>query len=291
MRAPLPSKVDRLYGDAMDTAGGVSDARARMMAAHGWRPNRLPSQHVDVFRDAKAESASAPYRHLLPTAGGGGGAGGAQPSGAPTNLSDMFRPPLDRLFKGDPNTAGQVSATENRWLLFNVQSSTEFASHQLNRDTWTHALVKDMVARNFLFLQLQDSSPEGKKTQSTYRLARLPVILVVDPLTSACAGSLAPALRLQHLAAALTGSGPQGEDTATRPSRRVMAAGAARCAGAKLYEKAGFVDPEKLLEDLVPFLDHGPQVRPLSLAVAHARAPWALFSHTAARRGRAARAL
>ncbi len=30
--------------------------------------------------------------------------------------------------------------------------------------------------------------------------------------------------------------------------------------GAKLYERAGFIDAEHLLEDLVPFMDHGPKV-------------------------------
>ena len=37
---------------------------------------------------------------------------------------------------------------EELWLLVNIQSSTEFASNVLNRDTWSHDDVRSIVRRH-----------------------------------------------------------------------------------------------------------------------------------------------
>ncbi len=37
--------------------------------------------------------------------------------------------------------------------LVNVQSTNQFASHQLNRDTWRNEMVKSLVEANFVFFQ------------------------------------------------------------------------------------------------------------------------------------------
>lgn len=38
--------------------------------------------------------------------------------------------------------------------LLNMQSSNQFASHQLNRDTWRNDMVKSLVQNNFVFFQV-----------------------------------------------------------------------------------------------------------------------------------------
>jgi hypothetical protein len=38
--------------------------------------------------------------------------------------------------------------------LVNVQSNSEFASHQLNRDTWSDDTVKTIIRGSFIFWQV-----------------------------------------------------------------------------------------------------------------------------------------
>ena len=38
--------------------------------------------------------------------------------------------------------------------LINLQSNEEFASHMLNRDTWTHSAVEDIIKATFIFWQV-----------------------------------------------------------------------------------------------------------------------------------------
>lgn len=48
------------------------------------------------------------------------------------------------LFSGDWEAAKEHAAHEGKWLLLNVQSPSEFASHRLNRDTWWVGGVGEM---------------------------------------------------------------------------------------------------------------------------------------------------
>ena len=106
--------------------------------------------------------------------------------------------------------AKPLAAQEGRWLLLNLQSNSEFGSHRLNRDTWSHEALKDMLKGTFVFYQVLDSSIEGNRLVSSYHVPSLPAILVLDPLT-----------------------------------------------GAKVFDRYGFVQPDTLIEDLVPFLVSG----------------------------------
>lgn len=42
---------------------------------------------------------------------------------------------------------------DNKWLLFNIQDLTVFASLQLNADLWRDDLVQEVVKRSFVFAQ------------------------------------------------------------------------------------------------------------------------------------------
>lgn len=47
--------------------------------------------------------------------------------------------------------AGQASG---KWLLVNLQDSTEFSCQVLNRDLWSNTRVKRIINDNFVFWQV-----------------------------------------------------------------------------------------------------------------------------------------
>jgi hypothetical protein len=69
--------------------------------------------------------------------------------------------------------------------LINLQSTTEFASHRLNRDTWRDAGVRALLGAGFLLLQAYDVAEEGARLMAFYHVEELPALLVVDPATGA----------------------------------------------------------------------------------------------------------
>ncbi|KAL0867293.1 hypothetical protein Bca101_046411 [Brassica carinata] len=105
--------------------------------------------------------------------------------GSDSTLSSMYRPPVDLLFDGRTfEEAKQTSRTQNLWLLVNLQSRTEFASHTLNRDVWSNDTVSEAVVSSFVLWQVYDNTFEGKKISNYYKIdSAPPVVLVIDPVT------------------------------------------------------------------------------------------------------------
>lgn len=69
-------------------------------------------------------------------------------------LADMFAPPDHLIFKeGGFEGARTMAKDSKRWLLVNIQSESEFASHALNRDVWRDELVENLVREGFIFWQ------------------------------------------------------------------------------------------------------------------------------------------
>lgn len=122
---------------------------------YGAQPDRGPA-HVDVFRDFAPESAAAAgassSAQTGPSSAAAAAAAGA--AGNAPKLSDLFKPPVGLVFQGDWQTAGAEASKQGRWLLANIQSADEFATHRLNRDTWSDALVQDMLKGSFIFWQV-----------------------------------------------------------------------------------------------------------------------------------------
>ena len=67
--------------------------------------------------------------------------------------------------------------------MLNIQSANEFASHQLNRDTFSNNALKEMIKANFIFLQTYNDGITGRKLTSFYKLKSFPCVLVIDPIT------------------------------------------------------------------------------------------------------------
>lgn len=76
-----------------------------------------------------------------------------------------------------------AASMQNKWLLVNIQSTKEFNSLMLNRDTWTNDAVSQIITTNFIFLQVYDDTTKGKKLCTYYKLNSIPVVLIIHPIT------------------------------------------------------------------------------------------------------------
>ncbi|XP_062113102.1 plant UBX domain-containing protein 7 isoform X3 [Humulus lupulus] len=135
------------------------------------------------------------------------------------NLASLYRPPFHIMFQGSFEKAKGTASSQDKWLLVNLQSTKEFSSHMLNRDTWANEAVSQTISTNFVFWQVYDDTTEGQKVCTYYKLDSIPVVLVIDPIT-----------------------------------------------GQKMRSWVGMVQPERLLEDLLTFMDSGPKDHHVTLS-------------------------
>lgn len=99
------------------------------------------------------------------------------------NLAGIFRPPTELCFRGSFDELLRHASHEHKWVLVNAQENTEFASHQLNRDTWQNGQVKRLLAKSFVFWQVLADDVHGHSFISLYHPPQLPVISIIDPRT------------------------------------------------------------------------------------------------------------
>ncbi|KAJ0897843.1 putative UBX domain, Ubiquitin-like domain superfamily, Thioredoxin-like superfamily [Helianthus annuus] len=99
------------------------------------------------------------------------------------NLASLYCPPFALMYHGPFEKAKDAANEQDRWLLVNVQSTREFSSHMLNRDTWGNEAVAQTITSNFIFWQVCDDTEEGCKIMSYYKLDSVPATLVIDPIT------------------------------------------------------------------------------------------------------------
>eukprot|EP00741_Cyanophora_paradoxa_P008755 tig00000140_g8476.t1 len=205
VRAPIPATE----GVLVDHGFG-SDAYYR-----NYR-NPAPQPIVDAFRDFRreAEERSAAAGHPPPSSSVGPIAGipatlGISPSASPPprvdtglpidpltglplpprsraaggGLQDLFRAPTEIMFAGNFMQAKAQALSEKRWLLVNIQSESEFASHQLNRDVWANPGIQQLVSNHFVFMQKSSSEDDGQRFLTFYKNLQLPCICIIDPRT------------------------------------------------------------------------------------------------------------
>ncbi|KAI9076442.1 hypothetical protein K1719_041589 [Acacia pycnantha] len=84
------------------------------------------------------------------------------------------------MFTGTFDKCKTTASSEDKWLLVNIQSTKEFSSHMLNRDTWANEAVSQTINTNFIFCKsVYDDTTEGRRKVCTYyRLDSVPVVLV-----------------------------------------------------------------------------------------------------------------
>ncbi|XP_058098107.1 plant UBX domain-containing protein 7-like isoform X2 [Magnolia sinica] len=191
VRPPLPVKREVLYGDAslyrdprVPSAEGNSLVAFRNFGEELKRPG---------IWDTDQGSASTT-------------------DSSRDNLASLYRPPLALMYHGPFEKAKIEASLHDKWLLVNLQSTKEFSSHMLNRDTWANEAVAQTIKTNFIFWQVYDDTSEGKKVCTYYNLVSIPSVLVIDPVT-----------------------------------------------GQKMRSWNGMIQPDSLLEELLPFMDRGPK--------------------------------
>lgn len=191
VRAPLPVVREALYDDAMfhrpSRYGYATQGPSSVVAFRNFQEEM---RHPQVWESEKD---------------------GAPKEDSRDNLAALYRPPFALMFKGPFEKAKLAAAAENKWLLANLQSTREFSSHMLNRDTWAHEAVAQTIKTNFIFWQVYDDTSEGSKVCTYYQVNSVPVVLLIDPIT-----------------------------------------------GQKIHSWNGMVHPDRLLEDLLPYADYGP---------------------------------
>ncbi|EEE61882.1 hypothetical protein OsJ_16574 [Oryza sativa Japonica Group] len=138
VRAPLPTKRETLYGDAP------------MVVV---RPNSTVA-----FRNFEEESRQSAVWDSEQNAA----------SSSRDNLAALYRPPFALMFNGPFDKAKLEASVLDKWLLINLQSTEEFSSHMLNRDTWANEAVAQTIRSNFIFWQVYHDTSEGRKDLMPY---------------------------------------------------------------------------------------------------------------------------
>ncbi|KAL0372814.1 UNVERIFIED_CONTAM: Plant UBX domain-containing protein 7 [Sesamum calycinum] len=165
VRPPLPVKRDVLYDNPMlyggARVGGSSYASHTVVPFRNFEEEM---KHPGVWEAEGGSSSSVADK-------------------TQDNLASLYRPPFALMFHGPFEKAKDEARMQNKWLLVNMQSTKEFSSHMLNRDTWANEAVAQTIKTNFVFWQVYDHTEEGSKVCTYYRLDSIPVILVIDPIT------------------------------------------------------------------------------------------------------------
>ena len=85
---------------------------------------------------------------------GAAGSQGASRRGKKRTLEELFKPPIDVMFKGDFQSARDSVTVAKKWLLVNIQDACEFQCQVLNRDVWANEAVKTILREHFIFWQV-----------------------------------------------------------------------------------------------------------------------------------------
>ncbi|TRY70684.1 hypothetical protein TCAL_04831 [Tigriopus californicus] len=168
VRAPIPQKRETLV------EAGYEGYRINKGAAGagGSRQSRVRTV-FDGFRNFNSEAKSY------------GSQDGPLPAGRgkkPT-LEELFKPPLDIMYKGDWPSARESAAQTQKWLLVNIQDPGEFQCQMLNRDVWSSIAVKTIVREHFVFWQQYKESEDAQRYMAYYPIHVWPHVAVLDPRT------------------------------------------------------------------------------------------------------------
>lgn len=125
VRAPIPQRVHKLVDVPSHHAANVQPIPGAVPG--------LPSGPVvhkqEAFRDFEQEANDLQER-----------ASAAEDpvdrAKKPKNLADIYRAPTELCFPSGFDELRAAGQEQGRWLLVNIQSPIEFASQQLNADTW-----------------------------------------------------------------------------------------------------------------------------------------------------------
>ncbi|ESN96373.1 hypothetical protein HELRODRAFT_189218 [Helobdella robusta] len=185
VRAPIPARSETLV-DEEDNIAYLSASRMdrRRLASSVFDPMRNFSEEslIEMFEGHHVEEPAHP---TIPESQENWDAipGPSSYQNRRQTLDELFRPPLDLIFKGTFTAAKERGVSENKWLLVNVHNVREFPCQVLNRDVWSSVDVKDIVKNNFIFWQVYSDGLEGMKYMQFYRVLDWPYLAFLDPRT------------------------------------------------------------------------------------------------------------
>jgi hypothetical protein len=198
-RAPMEARHERLIGDDADLfsglMGGTSGAAGAGGGAFGGFFNQGGSRggHHEIFGNATRRGVfnqvddddnDGRIVELDSDSDGDDDDDNDESSGsAQRKLARIFRPPFDLIEKIDLNTARAKARKEARWVLVNIQDTSEFQCQVLNRDFWSNSSVKELVKEHFVFLQYHKDSRSGEQYTQFYPFDAFPHIAILDPIT------------------------------------------------------------------------------------------------------------
>jgi hypothetical protein len=139
VRAPIPQMRDQL----------ISHDPAQRGPRGPPPPTAAEGHALEAFRDFRRESGGAGGSGAGAAAGAAGGSSSPDEvfglAKKPKNLAEIYKAPTDLCFQGTFEELRDAGRAQGRWLLVNIQSPTEFASQQLNADTWTDETLRAVV--------------------------------------------------------------------------------------------------------------------------------------------------
>ncbi|RWS25434.1 UBX domain-containing protein 7-like protein [Leptotrombidium deliense] len=162
VRAPIPPVRQVLVEDGYN---------------HSFRVRQNPASVFDAFRDFEAEARWQEELHRDAEAGQSGSYIKRR------TLEDLFRPPLDLLFRGSMELAREKGSKQNKWLMVNIQNNREFQCQVLNRDVWSNVAVKSIISEHFIFWQVYHDSSDGQRYMQFYNVHQFPYVAILDPRT------------------------------------------------------------------------------------------------------------
>ncbi|CAG0890408.1 unnamed protein product [Cyprideis torosa] len=188
VRAPIPQRREVL----VETPDYFENYA---MAARQSRRRIRPNVHsvFDGFRDFQAEARiqTEMMERGESSSGNGTGSSIANYRRKINTLEDLFRPPIDLMFRGTFQQARDAGASAKKWLLVNVQKPQEFSCQCLNRDVWSNEMVHDIVKEHFIFWQVYYNTPDGMRYTTFYPIQDWPYVAILDPRTGECMVSFA----------------------------------------------------------------------------------------------------
>ncbi|KAJ2615477.1 UBX domain protein Ubx2 [Coemansia sp. RSA 1365] len=187
-RAPIPARSAVLadgYGNDMGSAYHHTSYEGNHQ--HSLRRVAAATTASSIFNQNTA-AGRVPFRDFAQEAAemAGGGAATDETSGnfsRRSRLAELFKPPFDIMHQGNLDSARQKAMREGKWVLVNLQEVSEFRCQALNRDIWSQNIVKEIIGKEFIFLQIATDTPEGRRVATMYNATTFPFIAVIHPKT------------------------------------------------------------------------------------------------------------
>lgn len=97
------------------------------------------------------------------------------------HLGRLFRPPFDLIEKYTIDGARKAGREQKKWILLNIQDTSNFQCQLLNRDFWLDRAIKRVVREHFIFLQYQMSDYAMDEYIQFNQITEYPYIAILDP--------------------------------------------------------------------------------------------------------------